>query len=453
MRTGRKLQLQLLAQNTLFGVLLVAAAVLIVWLLRDNTAQWDITLNQRTSLSQATRNVLARMAGPITITAYATTQDAMAGDVRAAIREFVAPYQLAKKDIKLDFVDPREQPKQTQAANVRANGEIVIEYGKRSEHLTTLTEQAMANLLMRLARSQERLIAYVDGHGEPKLDGNANFDLGEFGRQLGNKGFKVQGLNLSIAPQVPDNVSVLVLTQPRVDMLKGEVDKILRFVENGGSLFWMIEQEPLHGLQPLAELLRIQLSPGVAVDPAAAGAGIPATIALSSNYGFHPITEAFTQYNTAFPQARAIGTPPDGGGGWKATPLVEVAQNGWVETGDLKGELRFDKDRDVKGPVAVVVALERKVKERTQRLVVAGGSGFLTNQFVGLLSNVDLGTNILNWLSEDENLITIQPRARVDSSLALTRTSLTLIVLLFLVLLPATLLAAGGTIWWRRRRA
>jgi ABC-type uncharacterized transport system involved in gliding motility auxiliary subunit len=452
MRTSRKVQLQLLAQNTLFAVLLVAAAILIVYLLRDNKLQVDVTQNKRTSLSQATRDVLAKMQGPITITAYATTQDAVSGDVRAAIRDFLAPYQLLKRDLTLSFVDPREQPKQTAAANVRANGEMVIEYGTRSEHLTTLTEQAMANLLMRLARSQERVVMYVDGHGEPKLDGSANFDLGDFGRQLGNKGFKVQGLNLAVAPQVPDNVSVLVLTHPRAEMLKGEVDKIVRHVEAGGSLLWLIEQEPLRGLQPLAELLGLQLGPGVAVDPAAAQLGIPATIALSSNYGFHPITEHFTQFNTAFPQVRAIGTPPEGGA-WRSTVVVEAAQNGWVETGAVNGQVRFDRERDPKGPVPVVVALERKVGERSQRVIVAGGSGFLSNQFVGLLSNLDLGTNMLNWLSEDDDLITIQPRARVDSSLQLSRTALVLIVTVFLALLPAAMLVAGGTIWWRRRRA
>src|SRR5688572_22975616 len=217
MRTNRRIQLQLLAQNTLFALLLVAAAVLIVYLLRDNKLQWDATLNKRTSLSQATRDVLKKMDGPLTITAYATTQDPVAGDVRAAIRDFIAPYQQVKPDLALVYVDPREQPKQAAAANVRSNGEMVIEYGKRTEHLTTLTEQAMANLLMRLARSQERVIMYVDGHGQPKLEGSANFDLGEFGRQLGTKGFKVQGLNLTIAPQVPDNASVLVLTHPRVE--------------------------------------------------------------------------------------------------------------------------------------------------------------------------------------------------------------------------------------------
>ena len=454
MRTNRKVQLQLLAQNTLFAVLLVVAAVLVAYLLRDNKLQWDATFNKRSMLSQATRDVLQKMQGPLAITAYATTQDAVSGDVRAAIRDFIAPYQQAKPDLTLTFVDPREQPKQTAAANVRSNGEMVIEYGKRTEHLSTLNEQAMANLLMRLARSQERLVMYVDGHGEPKLDGNANFDLGQFGRQLANKGFKVQGLNLTIAPQVPDNVSVLVIAQPRVDLLKGEVDKLLRYLEAGGSLLWMIDQEPLRGLQPLAEALQVQLTPGLVVDPAAARLGIQPTIALSSNYGFHPITENFTQFNTAFPLVRSIGTPPEGaGGGWKSSVVVEVAQNGWVETGDVERDVRFDQGRDVRGPVPVVVALERKVKDKDQRVVVTGGSSFLSNQFIGLLNNVDLGTNILNWLSEDENLITIQPRARVDSSLELSRPQLTLIVTLFLALLPVAFLVAGGMIWWRRRRA
>jgi ABC-type uncharacterized transport system involved in gliding motility auxiliary subunit len=452
MRASRRIQVQLLAQNTLFAVLLVAAAVLGVYLLDGVKLQRDITQNKRGSLSQATRDVLSKMQGPIVITAYATSQDAVLGDVRRVIHEFVAPYLQVKPDIELKVIDPREQPKQTAAANVRTNGELVIEHGKRSEHLTALTEQNMANLLMRLARSQERLVMYVDGHGEPKLEGGANFDLGEFGRQLGTKGFRVQGLNLLVAPEVPDNVDVLVVTHPRTDMIKGEVSKIIRHLDRGGSLLWLVDQEALHGLQPLAEYLKVELTPGVVVDPAAAQLGIQPTIALSSNYGFHPLTENFSQYNTAFPFARALGRPAENGD-WRTTTLVEAAQNGWVETGDLQGSLRFDKDRDVRGPVAVAIALEREVKGNPQRVIVAGGSGFLSNAFVGLLSNLDLGTNMLNWLAEDESLITIQPRPRVDSTLQLSRAALIAIVTGFLLALPAAFLFAGGMIWWRRRRA
>ena len=451
MKTGSAVRLQLILQNSVFAILLVGVAVLIVWLLRDSRVQWDLTQNQRNSLSKATVDALNKMGGPIQVTAYATAQDPNLGDIRRLIHDFVEPYQRAKPDLKLTYVDPREHPKETQAANVRSNGELVVEYGKRSEHLTNLNEQSMANLLQRLARSQQRVLVYLDGHGESKLDGHANFDLGDFGRQLENKGFQIQRLNLASVQDVPQNASVLVIATPRTELLRGEVDKLRRYLERGGNLFWLIDQEPLRGLQPLAEFLGLQLTPGVVVDPAAAELRIAPTIALATSYGVHPITDNFS-FNTAFPFVRQIATKPDNGE-WHATQLVEVAQRGWVETGNPQKDLHFDKDREVHGPVVVAVTLQRRVNDKDQRVVVVGTSQFLSNQFVGLLSNLDLGTNMLNWLAEDENLIAVQPRARVDSQLNLGRTGLALIGLGFLVLLPAALLLAGGMVWWRRRKA
>ena len=451
MKASARLQTQLFIQNGIFALLLIAAALLIIWLLRDNRMQWDLTQNQRNTLSKATLDVLKKMDGPINVTAYATLQDPQLGDIRRVIHDFVEPYQRTKRDFTLSFVDPREHPKETQTANVRSNGELIIQYGKRSEHLTNLNEQNMTNLLQRLARSQERVIVYLDGHGEPRLDGRTNFDLGDFGRQLGNKGFRIQPLNLAVAQDVPDNANVLVIAQPRAEVLKGEGEKLKRFLERGGNLLWLIDQEPMRGLQPLAEYLGLQLTPGVVVDPAAAELRIPVTIALAASYGVHPITDNFA-LNTAFPFARQIATKPENGD-WRSTQLVEVAQRGWIETGDLEKNVHFDKDRDVHGPVIVAATLERKVKDKSQRVVVVGTSQFLSNQYVGMLANLDLGTNMLNWLAEDENLISVQPRSRVDTELSLGRTGLTFIGLWFLLVLPAAFLVIGGMVWWRRRQA
>jgi hypothetical protein len=175
------------------------------------------------------------------------------------------------------------------------------------------------------------------------------------------------------------------------------------------------------------------------------------TIALAASYGVHPITDNFA-LNTAFPFARQIATKPENGD-WHSTQLVEVAQRGWIETGDLEKNVRFDKDRDVHGPVIVAATLERKVKDKSQRVVVVGTSQFLSNQYVGMLANLDLGTNMLNWLAEDENLISVQPRSRVDTELSLGRTGLTFIGLWFLLVLPAAFALIGFTVWWRRRQA
>ena len=97
-------------------------------------------------------------------------------------------------------------------------------------------------------------------------------------------------------------------------------------------------------------------------------------------------------------------------------------------------------------------ALERPVEDRTQRIVVIGTAHFLANTYLGLAGNLDLGVNIVNWLVGDDDLITIQPRATVDSSLDLGRVGLFAIAAGFLVVLPVAFLAAGAATWWRRRR-
>ncbi len=449
MKLNRKLKLQLLLQNGLFVVLLLGLAAAIAWVTRDAKIQWDLTQSQRNTLSQGSAEVLEQMAGPISVTAYATAQD-VEGDVRKTVQTFLAPYQRTKKDFTLIFVDPREQPQKAQAAGVRMNGELVVEYNGRNEHLTNLTEQELTNLLVRLARSSERQVMSLDGHGERKLDGRGNHDLGEFGNQLTVKGFKTTALNLAQAQDVPDNISTLIIAGPRVDLLPGEAAKIRRWVEKGGNLLWLLDNDSLRGLQALADELGLDLISGTVVDPRAGGLKLPATFALATSYGQHRITENSTM-TTVFPYARRIAATE--GSKWHHTPLVEVAREGWLETGGINDKVAFDRNRDIGGPIVVAAALERDLGSRKQRVVVAGTGQFLSNQYVGLLGNLDLGVNMVNWLAGDEALITVQPRTRSDLSLELSRAGLALIGIGFLVVLPLAFLVAGGVIWWRRRKA
>ena len=239
-------------RNLLFVLLVLSGAGGLGYFANQHPLQRDITHNASNSLEPASVEVLNQLAGPISVTVYATEQDARLGDIRKIIRNFISLYQRYKPDINLTFIDPEKEPEKTRAANIRLNGEMVLEYAGRSEHLTHINEPILTATLLRLAHTRDQTVMYLDGHGERKLDGIANHDLGTFGAKLKQNGFRINSLNLAVAQEVPNNVSTLVITQPQLDLMPGEVDKLLRYVKRGGNLLWLLDAEPLHGLERLA---------------------------------------------------------------------------------------------------------------------------------------------------------------------------------------------------------
>ncbi|BBJ00079.1 hypothetical protein FGKAn22_17710 [Ferrigenium kumadai] len=447
----RKFLTALSLRNVLIVLLVAATTTGLYQLAKRYHLQRDVTHNALNSLEPSSVQVLKQLKGPVNIIVYATEQDPRLGDIRKVIRDFVSLYQRYKSDINLTFIDPEKEPEKTRAAGIQLNGEMVIEHAGRSEHLTQLNESILTGTLLRLAHSREQLVMYLDGHGERKLDGIANYDLGSpFGAKLKRNGFRIASLNLALAQEVPDNASMLVITQPQLDLMPGEVDKLLRYVEHGGNLLWLVDAEPLHGLERLAERLDLLLPPGIVIDPSAAEMNAPATWSLGAAYPPHAVTRNFNLI-TAFPEARSIawGESPE----WEHHVLVEAAPRGWVSRNKPGGKPRFDKQHDTPGPAAIAVALQRSVDDREQRIVVVGSGAFLANSFAGNGGNVDLGVNMVNWLASEERLITIQPRAAKDSSLVLSQTQLNVISIVFLLGLPLLLCGAGGYVWWKRRRA
>lgn len=428
-------------------LLVLAAAGALFQLAARYPVQWDITQNALNSLEPGSVDALAMLRGPVKITVYATEQDAQLGDIRKLIREFVSLYQRYKPDIALAFVDPVKEPEAMRKASIKGNGEMVVEYGGRSEHITTLNEQTLSSALLRLAHSKEQLLMYLGGHGERKLDGMANHDLGEFGGRLKQLGYRTASLNLTIAQDVPENASMLVLTHPQTRLMPGEVSKLLRYIDRGGNLLWLADAEPLRGLEPLAEKLGITFMPGIVLDPAAQEMNAPLDWALGTGYPPHAVTRDFDLV-TVFPGARALAVEQNDG--WETRTLVEGAARGWVS--DHGKSKAFDKNRDIPGPVNLAIALQRSVNDREQRIIVVGNGAFLANIYSGNGGNLDLGINMVNWLANEEQLITIQPRAAKDGKLTLSKRQLAALSTSFLVLLPLALIAAG--IWsWRRRKA
>lgn len=454
MKINRKLRIQLFMQNSLFVVLFLALIGLVGYLTREYHYARDVTQSSRNTLTEGSLNVLQQMKEPVNIKVFVSEDD----NYRKTIHAFLTRYQRAKPDINFKFINPAEHPKEAADAGVRNEGEVVVEYVGRTENLSPpYAEQEFTNLLVRLARSQQHAVMFLDGHGERSLTGDRNFDLGEFGYQLGKKGFKLANPDLTIAQEVPHNGAMLVIAGPRVDIPEAEVNKIMAYVARGGNLLWLIDQGPLHGLQPLAEYLGLNLTPGMVIDMSSTQYGADPKVAFASQYGDHPITRNFN-LRTLFPEARQVeATQHTADQGWTVTRLIDVAPNGWLETGEIDGKVRFDAKSDIPGPINIGLALERKAENITQRVVVIGNGNFLSNTFYGNGGNLDLGVNIINWLAGDDKLITIQPKPLKDVNVIIPSDAWGRFVAMLVffgarLALPIALLVTGIVIWWRRRR-
>ena len=464
MKINRKTLLQLRIQNIVFLILFLSVIGMLAWLSKTYNYEADWTANQRNTLSEASRKLLSRMQEPVKITAFASESDLL--PARSKIKELISQYQRHKEDIELRFINPETEPELTRSQNITVDGELVVEYQDRSEHVQNLNEETLTNTLQRLMRSSEQKIVFLSGHGERKPNGQANHDYGLFMQHLSSKGIKASTLSLNDTPTIPADTSVLVIAGPQIEYLEGEIEIIQQYIDKGGNLLWLHDPGELYGLQPLAEKLGVHFTAGVIVDPTTQVLGIgDPSFALITQYPSHPISKDFS-FMTIYP--RAAGIQHSDNVRWNTTPFLQTVDRSWSETAPLEGVIDFTIGADAPGPLTIGLALSSdpintdtdtstntdndNTKNQAQRIVVMGDGDFLSNAYLGNQGNQDMGYNILNWLSHDDNFISIPSSTAPDTELVLDELTWSIAGLLFLIVFPVLLLAGGITIWIKRRK-
>ena len=83
--------------------------------------------------------------------------------------------------------------------------------------------------------------------------------------------------------------------------------------------------------------------------------------------------------------------------------------------------------------------------------MVVGSSSWVANTYLRLAGNRDLFLNMMNWLSADEDLISIRPKEPEDRRLTMTRSQMALAFYSSVLAIPLLILAAGLSVWWKRR--
>jgi ABC-type uncharacterized transport system involved in gliding motility auxiliary subunit len=423
------------------------------WLTDRYPLTVDMTANQRNSLSAESARLVAGIEDTLDVTLFVSPIN----DSKPLLEALFERYRLLQPNIRVSSLNPDLYPDLLREHDIRYDGEVLLEYQGRSEKVSQVTETSVSSAIQRLLRQGERWMVFLEGHGERHPYREANHDYSRFATRLASKGYTIESLNLALDAGIPDNTSVLVLASPRVPLLPGEVEILRQHLERGGNLLWLADPEQASdGLELLADLLAIEFLPGIIVDPNSQLMGLERVdFALVGEYPRHPVTQALGSLSL-FPQAQAVAY--HGEESWQQQIFLRSDERSWNETGELRGEIfNGDNDDESRGPLNIGLTLARSHhrddgKLFEQRVAVVGDADFLSNRYLGNGSNLEIGVNLVNWLSHDDALIAISPRPAPDTRLELSQNEQLAIAVFFLLLLPAGLLASGLRIWLKRRK-
>ena len=447
-RRGSNSLVMLLAFVGIVGLLNFLAA--------RHTYRWDLTDTGIYSLSPQTLQVLGNLENPVRVIGFFTLQ----GDYqRQAAEDLLKEYAARSDKISYEFVDIDQRPALAQQYQIRSEGLLFLS-GDRRQHVQGTTESDFTNALLKISSDEQKTVAFVVGHGERATDGYDDAAYRRAKSALEADNYNVTTVSLT-AGSIPADTDAVVLADPRSPLLEQERQVLRDYLKQGGKLMLLYEPGVDAQLDDLLLDYGVSLGRDLVVDPARAffgDAGTPVIV----QYGWSAITKDLPQ--TIFPGTAALTPPQDSAQGTTVTPLALTSENSWAEK-DTSSP-RFDEGTDAKGPLTIALTVESEVNaqeqpegeesqgdepQRKSRVVVVGDSDFASDAFIGLVGNLDFFVNSVNWLTEDEGLISIRPKPPESHPIVLTPSQQNLVFLTSVVLVPLLVLVAGGWVWWSRR--
>lgn len=447
-------QTKFTAYVTLYILIVAGALGLANWLANRHNKSVDTTSNKRFSLSDQTEKVVKGLNDDVKITYWDRTD----GFQRA--KDLLDRYDNLSAKLSVDYVDPAKKPQEARAAGIRQEGSIFVQVGSKREEAKSLTEEEVTGALIRGLKGGERSLCAVQGSGEHSFDETGREGYSRLKEILESNNYKTRTISLLEKPEVPNDCTVLMVGGPRFDYVQPVVDAIKKYVEGGGRALLMVDpplqvgKEPYSSNQALLAVLDswgITANKDLVLDTSGVGQlfGFSAAVVLVSTYESHPIVREMRGVATAFPLARSL----DGKNAEKTTvdKLFSTSENS-VSTTNLSSA-EIDASKGNKGPFTLGVAATYNTGQENQqgRVVVTGSSSWVTNSIVGFNGNRDLVLNMMNWLSSDEDLISIRPKDPANTPLNLNRRQMQMIFYTSVLLMPLAVIAAGVSVWWKRR--
>jgi ABC-type uncharacterized transport system involved in gliding motility auxiliary subunit len=395
---------------------------------------------------------------------------------RAGMEHLMEIYSYHSNKIKFEFIDPDKNPGLVKRYEIAEDGTTIFESGEKESRITSTTEEDITNAVIKITREGKKVIYFLEGHGEASFEETGDNGYSIAKDELEKMAYEVKKLPLALEDNFPTEVSLLIIPGPQKDLLPNELETIKSYIQDGGRVFFMTDPETAPGLTPYLAEFGVILEQDLIVDTVSRLLGGDYFMPVVNQYESHSITDKF-RYATFFPYARSVSPAEEKPEGITVETIAKSSQNSWSERQLQDQEVTFSEEGDVGGPISLAVVANIQPKEKPAeeldgesteleeepitpeeitakpegRIAVFGDSDFVTNRYYYLSGNGNFFLNTVNWLTEEEDLIAIQPKTSSPRTIQLSPSQGRLIFFVSLVILPLLVLVTGISVWVRRR--
>jgi ABC-type uncharacterized transport system involved in gliding motility auxiliary subunit len=444
------------AYATLYVVVVFAIISVANVLANRYNKSYDSTSNKRYSLSEQTAKIVKGLKEPATITYYDQSTHFQTA------KDQLDQYANLSPKIHVEYVDPDKKPQLAREAGIKNYGTTIVQIGAKKEEAKSLNEEGITGAVIRDLKNNTRTVCFVTGSGEHQIDDSERSGYSRFKELLGKDDYEAKSISLLQKAEIPSDCTVVVVGGPTTDYQQPAVDALKKFVEDGGRAMFMLDPPLKIGRSETADndaLTALLTSWGVTLqkdlildlNPIGQLAGLGPQVALVTTYASQPIVNEMKGTATGFPLVRSMDIKNEG----KSTvaKMFSSSDSSLATTKLNSPDIDPNDPKNKKGPLTIAAAGSYNTgKENSQgRFVVFGSSAWAANSFLNFNGNRDLALNTMNWLSSDEDLISIRPKEQEDRRITMTRAQMNVVRITSQFVLPLIVIFAGVSVWWRRR--
>ncbi len=435
-----------------------------------HSVRWDFTENKRNSVSPQTIQVLRTLKAPVSAIAFFRSDTPGKKTAEDLLTQY-ATYSRGKFTWRLEDTD--RAPALARQYGVESYGTVVLEGGPsgqtRTEKVQDAEEEKLTNAIVKITRADKRVVYVLKGHGEREIGSTDRGGFSQAKEQMEKANYEVKDLFLARDPKIPDDAAIVMVPSPKTDLFPQELAALDGYIAKAGKVFLMAGPFQAETTMKYLTKYGIVVDEDVVIElnPIGQVFGVGPLVPVVGQYEAHPITKDMAGVMTLFPLTRSVAPAKALPKGVQASSLAQTSRQSWGETDKnvfQTGKATPDPNEKT-GPlsVALVATVDAQPDPKAEgdaakkapkaRIVVVGTADFASNQFLGAQGNRDFFLNVVSWLAEEEDLISIRAKDPKQNPVVLTSGQSRLVLGLPLLALPGAVLICGIAVIMQRRRA